>query len=296
VCFALPPHCDKQNSHTTASAALRVPGSSKTSAPHSANQAGYTTNSILEPVTLQRASAMSSSGESYGHESHVCTNSDAYSFAGEDSFTEAPEQPLQDDRTTARAKNGHSTAIRLSSMIPQTVQSLSRWPVVMDSSPWAAYISQNSTPLAQTRLSDEASIDSVEPNPSPKISLKQCMTLVERYLNTSNMENPILDPIRIRPLVSQAYLSNFRLSIESCLALLVCANGAISTPFGSNTGPAQTADSTLADALFRFAEQRLGMAFTAGSVAGAQCLYLSGVFHMCKSPSMNAPEACMFSL
>ena len=181
-------------------------------------------------------------------------------------------------------------------MIPQTVQSLSRWPVVMDSSPWAAYISQNSTPLAQTRLSDEASIDSVEANPSPKISLKQCMTLVERYLNTSNMENPILDPIRIRPLVSQAYLSNFRLSIESCLALLVCANGAISTPFGSNTGPAQTADSTLADALFRFAEQRLGMAFTAGSVAGAQCLYLSGVFHMCKShptsSSNNARSVC----
>jgi hypothetical protein len=229
---------------------------------------------------------MSSSGESYGHESHVCTNSDAYSFAEDDSFTEAPEQ-LQDDYTTARAKNGNNTAIRLSSMIPQTVQSLSRWAVVMDSSPWAAYISQNSTPLAQTRPTDEASIDGIEANPSPKISLKQCMTLVERYLNTSNMENPILDPIRIRPLVSQAYLSNFRLSIESCLALLVCANGAISTPFGSNTGPAQTADSTLADALFRFAEQRLGMAFTAGSVAGAQCLYLSGVFHMCKFPSIH---------
>jgi hypothetical protein len=32
------------------------------------------------------------------------------------------------------------------------------------------------------------------------------------------------------------------------------------------------------------------MAFTAGSVAGAQCLYLSGVFHMCKSPSVNSPN------
>jgi hypothetical protein len=223
---------------------------------------------------------MSSSGESYGRESHICTNSDRYSLAEDDTLTEAPE-PYHDDRTTVRAKSGNSTAMRLSSMIPQTVQSLSRWPVIMDSSPWAAYVSQNSTPLSQTRPTNEASIDGIEANPSPKISLKQCMTLVERYLNTSNMENPILDPIRIRPLVSQAYLSNFRLSIESCLALLVCANGAISTPFGSNTGPAQTTDSTLADALFRFAEQRLGMAFTAGSVAGAQCLYLSGVFHMC---------------
>lgn len=228
---------------------------------------------------------MSSSGESYSHESHVCTNSDRYSFAGDENIIDAPES-FQDDQTTARSKNGTNTAIRLSSMIPQTVQSISRWAVIMDSSPWAAYISQNSTPLAQTRPTDEASIEGIEPNPSPKISLKQCMTLVERYLNTSNMENPILDPIRIRPLVSQAYLSNFRLSIESCLALLVCANGAISTAFGSNSGLAQTADSTLADALFRFAEQRLGMAFTAGSVAGAQCLYLSGVFHMCKSSYM----------
>lgn len=223
---------------------------------------------------------MSTSGESYGHESHIYTNSDGFSLAGDESFPEAPEP--QDDLTTIIAKNGNNTAIRLSSMIPQTVQSISRWAVIMDSSPWAAYISQNSTPLAQTRPNDEAGIEGVEANPSPKISLKQCMTLVERYLNTSNMENPILDPIRIRPLVSQAYLSNFRLSIESCLALLVCALGAVSTPFGSNTGPGQTPDSILADKLFQFAEQRLGMAFTTGSVAGAQCLYLSGVFHMCK--------------
>jgi hypothetical protein len=232
---------------------------------------------------------MSSSGESYGHGSGPFPNSDGLSFVGDDSFTETFEPdtvlvPVQDDMeiTTTRAKNGKNTAIRLSSMIPQTVQSLSRWPVIMESSPWAAYISQNSTPLAQTRTNDEAGIDGLEANPSPKISLKQCMTLVERYLNTSNMENPILDPIRLRPLVSQAYLSSFRLSIESCLALLVCANGAISTPFGSNSGPSHTADTALADTLFRYAEQRLGMAFTTGSVAGAQCLYLSGVFHMCK--------------
>jgi len=231
---------------------------------------------------------MSSSGESYGHGSNNFPNSDGLSFVGDDSFTESfdPDVMLvsaqNNMETPARVKNGKDTAVRLSSMIPQTVQSLSRWPVVMDSSPWAAYISQNSTPLAQTRTNDEAGIDGLEANPSPKISLKQCMTLVERYLNTSNMENPILDPIRLRPLVSQAYLSNFRLSIESCLALLVCANGAISTPFGSNAGPSHTADTALADTLFRYAEQRLGMAFTTGSVAGAQCLYLSGVFHMCK--------------
>ena len=232
---------------------------------------------------------MSSSGESYGHGSGAFPNSDGLSFVGDDSFTETFEPdtvlvPVQDDMeiTTTRVKNGKNTTVRLSSMIPQTVQSLSRWPVIMESSPWAAYISQNSTPLAQTRTNDEAGIDGLEANPSPKISLKQCMTLVERYLNTSNMENPILDPIRLRPLVSQAYLSSFRLSIESCLALLVCANGAISTPFGSNSGPSHTADTALADTLFRYAEQRLGMAFTTGSVAGAQCLYLSGVFHMCK--------------
>lgn len=237
---------------------------------------------------------MSSPGESFGHGSAPYPNSDGLSFAGDDNIAEvfepnAVQQAAQDDWndwTTARVKNRQGTAIRLSSMIPQTIQSLSRWPIIMDSSPWAAYISQNSTPLSQTRANDEASIDGLEANPSPKISLKQCMTLVERYLNTANMENPVLDPIRLRPLVSQAYLSNFRLSIESCLALLVCANGAISTPFGSNTGPTSTADTTLADALFRFAEQRLGMAFTTGSVAGAQCLYLSGVFHMCKSSAL----------
>jgi len=229
---------------------------------------------------------MSSSGESYGHGSGPFPNSDGLSFIGDDSHAESFEPdtvltPAAQDAATG-AKNGKNTAIRLSSMIPQTVQSLSRWSVVMESSPWAAYISQNSTPLAQTRTNEEAGIDGLEANPSPKMSLKQCMTLVERYLNTSNMENPILDPIRLRPLVSQAYLSNFRLSIESCLALLVCANGAISTPFGSNAGPVHTADTSLADTLFRYAEQRLGMAFTTGSVAGAQCLYLSGVFHMCK--------------
>lgn len=183
-------------------------------------------------------------------------------------------------------KHADTANIGLSTMIPQTVQSLSRWPVVMDSSPWAAYVSQNSTPLSQTRTNEAASIDGLESGAGSTISLKQCMALVDRYLETSNMENPILDPVRLRPLVSQAYLSNFRLSIESCLALLVCANGAISSPFGFDTGPNRTPDYTLADKLFQYAEQRLGMAFTTGSVAGAQVLYLSGVFHMCKSLSL----------
>lgn len=184
-------------------------------------------------------------------------------------------------KTAPDANDADATTMGLSSMIPQTVQSLSRWPIIMDSSPWAAYISQNSTPLTQTRINDEAT-EGLESSAKSTLSLSQCMALVERYLETSNMENPILDPVRLRPLVSQAYLDNFRLSIESCLALLVCANGAISSPFGADFGRDRTADYALADKLFRFAEQRLGMAFTAGSVAGAQVLYLSGVFHMCK--------------
>lgn len=171
----------------------------------------------------------------------------------------------------------------MSSFVPQRISSLAHWPIVVQYAPSAAYIAQISSPLHQERTVIGTETAETRAKANPPISLREYLDLTERYLETANVENPILDPIRVRQLVTQAYSNNFKLNIESLLGLLVCANGAISISIGTTPRSGIDPHSDMADVLFQLAEQRLGMAFVSDYIAGAQAMYLCGLFHGCKS-------------
>jgi len=113
---------------------------------------------------------------------------------------------------------------------------------------------------------------------------RQVQILLDNFFNYVHVKNPILDEPSTRKMILSKVLDGlgFDWSPESCLSLLVCALGAISTPFGPSTetmpGTAAYSD---AQTFFEAAQKRLGMLLASNDIIAAQCLFLSGVFMMC---------------
>ncbi|KAH8646911.1 hypothetical protein BX600DRAFT_477110 [Xylariales sp. PMI_506] len=106
--------------------------------------------------------------------------------------------------------------------------------------------------------------------------------LVDNFYLYMHVKNPITDETATRTLVSTAIVEGIDWSPTSCLALLICAVGSVSTPFGpsDSTCPGETAY-TDSQALFRAAERRLGELMTSRDLIAAQCFFLAGVYMMC---------------
>lgn len=67
---------------------------------------------------------------------------------------------------------------------------------------------------------------------------------------------------------------------ESCLVLLVCANGALARPLSSPSISTDEVASSISNALFTASLKRLGTAMGSTGVVQAQCLFFAGVFLM----------------
>lgn len=105
--------------------------------------------------------------------------------------------------------------------------------------------------------------------------------LVDRFFQYTHVKNPILDELSTRQLVSRLVLHGVDWSVQSCLALLVCALGTLATPLGPSPGttPGSTAHSN-AHSYFLAAQKRLGTCLVEGRLVQAQCLFLAGVYLM----------------
>ncbi|KAF5581629.1 oleate-activated transcription factor 1 [Fusarium pseudocircinatum] len=105
----------------------------------------------------------------------------------------------------------------------------------------------------------------------------------ERWLSSFfahiHVKNPILDEEETRRLVSRLCAQGLDWSIESGLALLVCANGAIARPLGECL-PMSHPDRQMAISLFDAAQKRLGGGLGPAGLIHAQCAFLSGVLLM----------------
>ncbi|CVK98917.1 uncharacterized protein FMAN_08370 [Fusarium mangiferae] len=105
----------------------------------------------------------------------------------------------------------------------------------------------------------------------------------ERWLSSFfahiHVKNPILDEEETRRLVSRLCAQGLDWSIESGLALLVCANGAIARPLGESL-PLSHPDRQMAISLLDAAQRRLGGGLGPAGLIHAQCAFLSGVLLM----------------
>ncbi|KAK8126895.1 uncharacterized protein PG998_002654 [Apiospora kogelbergensis] len=105
--------------------------------------------------------------------------------------------------------------------------------------------------------------------------------LLDRFFMHVHCKNPILDETETRRLARRAFLEGLDWSPASCLAMLICALGCISTPMGPSheTAPGSQAyrDS---GAFFQAAQKRMGPLMLQPSIMGTQCLFLSGVYLM----------------
>ncbi|KAM0331767.1 hypothetical protein ACHAPQ_005996 [Fusarium lateritium] len=106
-----------------------------------------------------------------------------------------------------------------------------------------------------------------------------CEQWLSSFFAYIHVKNPILDEKETRRLVSRLCAQGLDWSIESGLALLVCANGAIARPLGECL-PMSHPDRQMAISLFDAAQRRLGGGLGPAGLIHAQCAFLSGVLLM----------------
>ncbi|KAF5539119.1 oleate-activated transcription factor 1 [Fusarium mexicanum] len=106
-----------------------------------------------------------------------------------------------------------------------------------------------------------------------------CERWLSNFFAHIHVKNPILDEGETRRLVSRLCAQGLDWSVESGLALLVCANGAIARPLEESL-PLSHPDRQMAISLFEAAQKRLGGGLGPAGLIHAQCAFLSGVLLM----------------
>lgn len=105
--------------------------------------------------------------------------------------------------------------------------------------------------------------------------------LVDRFFVHVHSRNPILDETKTRDLAQVIHdRGEIGWDVESCLMLLVWANGALGCPLPTSGHSERQCDQDQATALFLAAQQRLGPVLVSAGIMQAQCLFLAGVFLM----------------
>lgn len=103
--------------------------------------------------------------------------------------------------------------------------------------------------------------------------------LLDNFFQNVHVKNPVLDEAKTRRIVLRLALHGFDHSSDSCLALLLCALGSISSTFGVGSSyPRDSPQYMIGISYFQAASKRLGPLLVEGGLATAQCLFLSGVF------------------
>ncbi|KAK1147069.1 Zcf27p [Aspergillus melleus] len=104
--------------------------------------------------------------------------------------------------------------------------------------------------------------------------------LLDDFFSHVHTRNPILDESKIRRLSQEVFERGIGWDSESCLCLLVWANGQTGNPLPTVVHSCPHFEQTLAGTLFSAALKRLGLALAHTSILSAQCFFLAGVFLM----------------
>ncbi|KAL4736108.1 hypothetical protein BDV11DRAFT_173223 [Aspergillus similis] len=175
--------------------------------------------------------------------------------------------------------------------LPPTLECMLSWPVFQaDASaefPPAHFPSPAADACARSDLRQSVQARLMGPE-SVEIKSIHHLELTDRFFADVHTRNPILDEAKTRVLARDVYERGVRWDAETCLALLVWANGALARPFPGSPAGSENVDEELGLereyekglALFYAAEQRFGCLFAAAGVLQGQCFFLAGVFLM----------------
>lgn len=125
------------------------------------------------------------------------------------------------------------------------------------------------------------------------------LSLVDQFFSHVHNRNPILGEAKTRGLVQEAHERGIGWDTESCLTLLVYANGALARPLSPSPQlplSQEELECDQANALYLAAEQRLGPVLATTGIMQAQCLFLAGVFLMSALRPFDALRMFMQSL
>ncbi|KAH8199178.1 hypothetical protein TruAng_006647 [Truncatella angustata] len=190
--------------------------------------------------------------------------------------TEEPSRGEEAQVTTPSCELG----IQICNHLPLPVESLLNLPIFND---------RLRSPSGQDRIvtaqsaSRESSLQ-ISPHLQNAATLveepQEMNKLVECYFKYVHVKNPILPERYVRQAVSSVALNGIDWSPQSCLALLICALGSLSGPFGPDSPLPSTPAYSRSHAYFAAAERRLGPLLLSEDIISAQCLFLAGVYEM----------------
>ncbi|KAF5007761.1 hypothetical protein FDECE_5933 [Fusarium decemcellulare] len=159
-------------------------------------------------------------------------------------------------------------------LFPVNLDGVLRWPVFQNNtSPTATSSSPHSTRGNSQHCSLQTLLlgDGLDP--------LTCDRWLDNFFAYVHVKNPILDEAETRRMVRKLCVQGVGWDITSCLALLVCANGAIARPLHESLD-ASDPDIQTATALFNAAQKRSGNGLACVDLIQAQCAFLSGVLLM----------------
>ncbi|KAJ0413895.1 hypothetical protein BJY00DRAFT_319324 [Aspergillus carlsbadensis] len=165
--------------------------------------------------------------------------------------------------------------VESSSLLPGRLETVLAWPIF-----------QESTSISPLPTSRELLTPGTRPPFTPRIILGDELNAsttqehLQSFLDNVLIKNPVLEETYIRRLVRRISLEGPGWDAESCLALLVCANGAITRPFGSPSLSGDEIQVSSGRALFTAAQKRIGIILDSAGLLEAQCLFFAGVYLM----------------
>ncbi|KAJ9641571.1 Zcf27p [Coniosporium tulheliwenetii] len=194
--------------------------------------------------------------------------------------TGASQLPRHDDYVLGTTPLGSHRDIDRSRFRPQTIESILEWPCLQLNN-----IHDQSLTLQLRRRHAESATVHASTSPAyltDEMEPQRTRVLLDSFFNYVHVKNPILDEVRTRRIVTRLCLHGVDWSPESCIALLVCALGAIATPFDSSEVVTQDSEAyATAKSFYSAAQKRLGVVLGTSGVLEAQCLFLAGAYMMC---------------
>ncbi|KAF7556650.1 hypothetical protein G7Z17_g1188 [Cylindrodendrum hubeiense] len=169
--------------------------------------------------------------------------------------------------------NAHAPLNDPHALLPGNLDAVLKWAVFQDLAPSPVVRPGVSSPILPGMLGRI-------PVTGDELDPASCNEWLDNFFNEVHIKNPILDEQHTRRLVRKVCLEGAGWDTSSCLALVVCANGALVREFRIPSLEQHELEGSVAMSLFAAAQKRLGPVMVATGVVQAQCVFFVGVFLM----------------
>jgi hypothetical protein len=184
-----------------------------------------------------------------------------------------PPQPVPIPLERQLADQSHrsfknTSPVKASKFISENLDAVLKWPIFQDSIAFtkprpARRDSYIRSPASQGSVQTPSPMFRDELQPAP------CTKWLDTFFSQVHIKNPILNEQNVRRTVRKVCLDGIGWDAESCLTLLVCANGALARPLSELSMSSEELNLSSANALFISAQKRLGPVLASAGVVQA---------------------------